>query len=121
MSVLGNWMALYLRAWESNDPTEIGALFTEDALYFTEPSAEPWRGRVAIVESWLERKDEPGDAYFAWQPLVETAEVGVVTGKTTYSDQSYDNLWVVRFDDDGCCSEFTEWWIRHGGPPSTSA
>ena len=109
--MLGDWMAGYRRAWESNDPDEIGALFTDAALYFTEPGAAPWRGRAAIVEGWLARKDEPGDAAFTWEPLVETAELSVITGTAVYANQSYSNLWVIRFDGDGRCREFTEWWM----------
>jgi uncharacterized protein (TIGR02246 family) len=109
--MLGDWIAGYLRAWESNDPAEIGALFTDDALYFTEPGAEPWRGRDGIVEGWLARRDEPGDATFEWQPLVEQDDLAVITGRATYATQSYSNLWVIRFDGDGRSREFTEWWM----------
>jgi ketosteroid isomerase-like protein len=113
MSALADWMAGYLRAWKSNDPDEIGALFSDDARYYTEPSAEPWHGRGAIVEGWLGRKDEPGDANFAWTPLVEAGTLAVITGRTTYrSGDDFDNLWVIRFDGDGRCSEFTEWWMQ---------
>ncbi|MFL5720812.1 MAG: nuclear transport factor 2 family protein [Chloroflexota bacterium] len=113
MSTLADWMGAYLRAWETNDPEEVGALFSDEALYLTEPSAEPWHGRPEIVEGWLGRKDEPGDATFEWAPLVDSDRLGVITGRTTYlSGDDYDNLWVIRFDDDGRCSEFTEWWMR---------
>jgi hypothetical protein len=114
--VLGEWVEAYRRAWESNAPPEIGALFTDDALYYTEPHAEPWRGRAGIVEGWLARRDEPGDATFEWQPLVETDELGVVTASTTYSTVSYRNLWVIRFGPDGRCSEFTEWFMALPAP-----
>jgi len=39
------WMLGYVRAWASNDPEEIGNLFTEDANYFTAPGRAPWSGR----------------------------------------------------------------------------
>ena len=29
------WVAQYVAAWESNDPEQIGALFTDDAVYLT--------------------------------------------------------------------------------------
>lgn len=113
--MLEQWVEAYVRAWDSNDPEEIGALFTDDALYFTEPFAEPWRGRAAIVAGWLERKDEPGQATFEWQPLVATPELSIVTGRATYRDPPllYSDLWVVRLDPDGRCREFTEWWMEH--------
>jgi ketosteroid isomerase-like protein len=114
MTALADWMAAYERAWSSNDPEEIGALFTNDALYFTTPFREPWRGRAEIVENWLDRKDEPGGWRFEWQPLVETSELAIITGTTTYLDppQIYSNLWVLRLGQDGRCREFTEWWME---------
>jgi ketosteroid isomerase-like protein len=113
--VLSEWVEGYRRAWDSNDPAEIGALFTDDALYFTEPYLEPWRGREAIVAGWLSRKDEPGDATFDWQPLLETGDVSILTGTTVYREPpiTYSNLWVIRHDADGRCREFTEWWMKH--------
>jgi ketosteroid isomerase-like protein len=115
VAVLADWMAGYERAWASNDPDAIRALFTPDALYFTAPFREPWRGPQEIVDGWLERKDEPGGWTFEWQALVETPEVAIVTGTTTYSgaEGTYSNLWVIRLNEDGRCSEFTEWWMLH--------
>jgi hypothetical protein len=113
--MLEEWVEGYQRAWNSNDPEQIGALFTDDARYYTEPFATPWRGRPAIVDAWLDRKDEPGQASFDWQPLVITPDVSVVVGTTTYRDppKVYSNLWVIRLDPEGRCREFTEWWMLH--------
>src|SRR5207237_2304393 len=72
------WVDGYVRAWNSNDPQDIGALFADDATYRTEPFSEPWRGRAEIVERWLERKDEPGNSEFAWKPLAATDDVAIV-------------------------------------------
>ncbi len=60
MPALADWIAAYERAWASNDPDDIRALFTEDALYFTAPFRAPWQGRQEIVDGWIDRKDEPG-------------------------------------------------------------
>jgi uncharacterized protein (TIGR02246 family) len=112
--VLKEWVEAYIRAWNSNDPAEIGALFTEDALYHTEPFAEPWRGREQIVKRWLERKDEPGQATFEWRELIATPETAIIVGTATYREppRFYSNLWVIRLDDEGRCQEFTEWWME---------
>ena len=117
--MLSAWIDGYVRAWNSNDPDEIGALFTDDALYFTEPYASPWRGRAEIVEGWLAARDEPGDATFEWRPLVEASDLAVVTGTTVYREppRTYSNLWVVRLEPDGRCREFTEWWMKHPAAP----
>jgi len=115
-------MEQYIVAWNSNDPEEIGALFTDDALYYTEPFAAPWRGRTEIIEQWLARKDEPGQATFEWEPLVVTPEVAVVTGTATYKEPPtvYSNLWVMRLDASGRCREFTECWMQHAAEQGSS-
>ena len=113
---LSTWMDGYRGAWNSNDPAEIGALFSDDATYRTEPYAEPARGRQSIVEKWLELRDEPGQTTFSWEPLVVTAEVQVIQARTEYLTDPphvYSNLWVLRLDDDGRCTEFTEWYMKH--------
>ena len=40
------WITKYQAAWTSNDPEQIAGLFAEDAEYFPEPFAAPWRGRA---------------------------------------------------------------------------
>jgi uncharacterized protein (TIGR02246 family) len=109
------WMDGYRQAWNSNDPDDIGRLFAEDALYYTAPFRNPWRGRAAIVDGWLARKDEPGQTQFVWHPVALTGDLAVVQGATTYAEPpaTYSNLWLVRLDDAGRCTEFTEWWMQH--------
>ena len=112
---LTRWIHGYVRAWNSNDPAEIGALFTKDAQYQTAPFRPPWRGRDAIVGWWLENRDEPGETAFTWQPVVVTEDVAIVAGTTTYPEETFSNLWVIRLTPDGQCREFTEWWMEHSG------
>jgi len=109
------WIEGYVRAWNSNDPADIGGLFTADAEYYTAPFRPAWRGRERIVEEWLARRDEPGETTFRWQPVAVTDEVAVVQGTTTYPERTFSNLWVIRLDTDGRCREFTEWWMEHTG------
>jgi hypothetical protein len=105
------WIDGYVRAWNTNDPADIGGLFSEGAAYFTAPYREPWRGRDEIVVGWLDRRDEPGDAAFEWQPLVVGEHLSVVQGVTRYATTTYSNLWLIRLGQDGRCREFTEWWM----------
>jgi ketosteroid isomerase-like protein len=110
---LEDWVRRYVDAWESNDPEEIGALFADDALYYTAPYRQPWSGRDGIVEEWLDRKDEPGEWRFSWEVLGVDGDLGFIKGVTTYADgDDYSNLWVIRLSDDGRASEFTEWWME---------
>lgn len=113
-SVVKNWVDSYIQAWNSNDPAEIGGLFSEDARYFTGPFDEPWKGRQVIVDKWLARKDEPGTTSFRYEVLAVQDNLGVVRGWTEYFQPpaQYSTLWVIRFDEAGRCTEFTEWWVR---------
>lgn len=108
------WVEGYVKAWETNDPVDIGALFTEDAAYYTAPHRKPWRGREVIVEGWLDRKDQQGRWGFAYRVQDVVGDKGYVRGTTTYQDQDeadYSNLWEVTLDGEGRCSEFVEWWM----------
>ena len=114
------WLQRYVNAWETNDPEDVGALFTDDARYYTAPYREPWPGRQAIVEGWLDRKDPPGTWEFNQEVLGTDGDVAFVRGWTEYADgESYSNLWVIRLDEEGRCSEFIEWWMQEeNGAPS---
>lgn len=106
------WVAGYVSAWESNDPTEIGALFSDDAVYLTSPDSPPRRGRDAIVAGWLEDRDEPGTWAFDWRIVHEDDGFLVVQGRTEYPDRDdYLNLWIIRLDGDGRATEYTEWYL----------
>lgn len=108
-----DWVRGYQKAWESNDPDDVGALFSEDASYFTEPYEAPKVGREAIVADWIERKDAPGDWTFEFEILVATDEIGILKGTTRYetSGKTYENLWEIYLTDEGTARRFVEWWM----------
>lgn len=106
------WVAQYVAAWKSNDPEQIGALFTDEAVYLTSPDSDARRGREAIVAGWLEDLDEPGTWTFDWNVIHEDDGFAVVQGRTEYpAERDYINLWIVRLADDGRATEFTEWYM----------
>ncbi len=121
LDAVTGWVGAYRRAWESNDPADVGGLFSEDAAYFTEPWAKPWVGRDRIVTEWLGRRDEPGSCTFDWHPLIVTPELSVVEARTVYKDpvKIYRNIWLIRLDTNGQARQFTEWWMEE--PASDSA
>jgi ketosteroid isomerase-like protein len=115
-AALVDWVERYRLAWGSNDPAAIAALFTEDAVYSTEPYHPPWRGHAEIVEGWLAHRDEPGDFAFRFEVIAECDGLGFLRGWTDYTvpePHTYSNLWVVELAADGRASEFTEWWMKH--------
>jgi hypothetical protein len=113
------WLDAYVEAWRTYDPTSIAALFTEDATYAYHPwdeGEELVRGRDAIVANWLEELDQPGSWEAQYRPLLVEGERAVATGTTNYAGgDTYWNLWVLRFGEDGRCVEYVEWYMV---PPS---
>jgi ketosteroid isomerase-like protein len=112
------WLERYVEAWKSYDRASIADLFSEDAEYRYHPYDDAIRGREAIVESWLEEPDELGTFEAEYAAIAVDADVAVASGTTTYRapdgsiDSVYDNLFVLRFDDEGRCHSFTEWFMK---------
>jgi len=106
------WVEAYVAAWNSNDPEAIRDLFAAVATYKLEPWSQPWRGREQILAGWLENADEPGDTEFEWWPLARDGDLRVLEAATRYRSlgKDYCNLWLVRLDAEGRCTEFAEWW-----------
>src|ERR687891_2539696 len=53
------WLGDYVEAWRTYEVDAIGEFFSEDVEYPYPPWDEPVRGRAAVVEDWLEERDEP--------------------------------------------------------------
>ena len=121
------WLDAYVAAWKSYDPEAIGALFTDDVKYRFHPYDDPVEGREAVVESWLGEgehegapgRDEEGTYNASYRPIAVDGDVAVASGSSTYTrgpggpiDEIYDNCFVMRFDADGRCREFTEWFME---------
>ncbi len=104
----------FIAAWSRLDVNELVGYFTEDATYFDKPNTEkPWNGHEEIVKAWSEAGDKPEDWKFEWTLLGQDGDTAFVQGVTTYlnGEPTYDNLWVIRFADDGRAREFTEWYM----------
>jgi hypothetical protein len=121
------WLDAYVAAWKSYDREQIGALFSDDVKYRFHPYDVPVEGREAVVESWLGEgehegapgRDEDGTYDATYRPIAVDGDVAVVIGSSTYTrgpagpiGEVYDNCFVIRFDGDGRCREFTEWFMK---------
>jgi ketosteroid isomerase-like protein len=121
------WLDRYVAAWTSYDRDEITALFSDDVVYRFLPYAEPAVGRAAVVAAWLGEgsadhdcsRDEPDTYDAAYSPVAVDGDVVVATGRSSYRDepggpvtQVFHNCFVIGFDDDGRCREFTEYYMK---------
>jgi ketosteroid isomerase-like protein len=121
------WLDAYVAAWLSYDRDDIGALFSDDVVCRFLPYDEPVTGRDAVVAAWLgegpagvaSSRDAPGTYEAAYSPVAVDGDVVVATGTSSYRDdpagqvtQVFDNCFVMRFDAQGRCREFTEYYMR---------
>ena len=127
------WLQAYVGAWKSYDPDQIGELFSADVRYRYHPHDDPVAGRAAVVRSWLgedasagaSSRDEPGTYDATYRAVAVDGDVAVATGSSTYLsgpggpggpggpvEKVYDNCFVMAFDAEGRCREFTEWYVE---------
>lgn len=113
------WLDRYVDAWRLNDATAIGDLFSADVRYAYDPFSEAVAGRAALVASWLSDPDADGSWTADYEVLAIDGDAYVAHGRTQYLtddrsavDREFANVFVCRFDDDGRCREFTEWYMR---------
>ena len=119
-ATVDRWLADYVAAWKSYDREAIAALYAEDATVRYHPYDEPIRGREAVVESWFgvgegaPGQDAEGTYDAEYRPVAVDGDVAVVVGVSRYTDPPtvYDNCFVMRFEADGRCAEFTEWFME---------
>jgi len=119
------WLDAYVHAWETYDPNDIGALFTEDAEYRWHPADDPEVGRDAIVHGWLNpnddptQRDAPGTFTADYKPFAVDGNRAVAVGVSTYHTATtppeikrvYYNSWLLEFADDGRCRSFIEYYM----------
>ena len=117
---LQDWLDRYVSAWRANERGPIEELFTEDAVYRYRPYGEDEHasiGREAIVEAWLDEQDAPDSWSAEYRPFAVDGDRAVATGWSRYlatesqPERTYHNVFLMRFDPDGRCSEFTELYM----------
>jgi hypothetical protein len=121
------WLAAYVEAWKTYGPDQIAALFADDVSYRYHPYDDPVVGRDAVVRSWLgesdaagaSSRDAPGTYDAEYAAVAVDDDVAVATGVSTYYDapggdvdRVFHNCFVMRFDANMRCTEFTEWFIE---------
>jgi hypothetical protein len=112
-----SWLNRYIDAWRTTDPVAIGELFSPDARYFYGPYRDPVVGREAIVADWAGEPDAPGSWEAEYRPWAIDGEVAVAIGESRDADgRTFSNIFVCRFDDDGRCTEFREWFMEKPKP-----
>jgi hypothetical protein len=75
-------------------------------------------GAAAIATSWLEDPDDPARWEAMYECYAADGDAAVATGSSTYLDgdgaveKVFDNVYLLRFDGEGRCSDFTESYMK---------
>ncbi len=122
-----DWLDRYVAAWRSYERDDVAGLFSADVEYRYHPYDEPVVGRDAVVASWLgeagadsaSTRDAPGTYDAEYTPVAVDGDTVVATGQSRYREvpdgpvvKTFENCFVVRFDDAGRCREFTEYYLE---------
>ena len=112
-----DWLKRYVEAWKTYDRDQIRDLFSEDVSYRYHPYDDPVVGRDALVDDWLEEPDTQGTYEAQYEPVAVDGETAVAVGHSTYrredgSIETFENCFVMRFDEEGRCKWFTEWYVK---------
>jgi ketosteroid isomerase-like protein len=127
---VNRWLGRYIEAWKSYDRDQVEALFAEDISYRYHPYDDPIEGREAVVASWMgegddedSSRDEPGTYEAFYRVVAADDDMAVAIGSSSYKESPdgpvvrvYDNCFVIRFDSEGRCREFTEWFMERPSP-----
>ena len=120
IEAVDRWMEAYKAAWISNVPSEVAALFTEDAVYAVSPFAESWTGRDEIVRRWVAGIRQ--DVEMTYEVLSVQGDQTIIHWHVFTRNVGdpvrveYDGVLVVHFAPDGRCSEHREWYFRRELP-----
>lgn len=115
-----DWIDQLEARWKDRDPQAIATLFTEKASYHQGPFGDPHIGQEAIAEHWAATLSRQQDPVIGFGPPLVAADRAAVEwwcvlhDPVTGTPRTAAGCVVLRFAEDGRCTQFHEYW--HGAP-----
>jgi hypothetical protein len=116
MDTFHTWLEMYGKASRENDPQASAALFAQDAKYYETPFDEPRMGHDAIYQYWSQAAQNLKDTETAFEILTVQDSFGIARWQSKFTviesgkRLALDCLFVIKFNEDGLCQTFREWW-----------
>lgn len=113
---LEQWLSEYGRAWENKDARSFVRLFADNVSYFWTPLEEAKQGRKAVEAAFQAAVLRQEDIRFTAEILGVFGRTGIAHWQCSFHrpssgrDVRLDGIFVMRFDEDGRCGVFREWW-----------
>ena len=116
---VNRWIRNYTKAWLKKDAKAIAALFTEDAVYSSNPFRPVTHGRKSILDYTLGALDV-GQVYEVrfGKPVVEGSQAAVeywTTMKEKVEDVTLAGSVMLHFAKNGLCKELHDYWVLQTG------
>jgi ketosteroid isomerase-like protein len=122
-SSVQDWLDRYSAAWLSYDEAAIRSLFAPDARYRYhpyDPESDTVVGVEAITKDWLDNRDNAGTYDSHYEPYAVEGDRAVAIGWSRYYEDAskaklireYRNVYLLLFDPDARCTEFTEFFME---------
>lgn len=112
---VSRWISSWASGWRDHDPSLIAPLYTDDALFVSEPFREPKRGGAGAAEyaAWAFADEEQVELWFS-EPLVADAGAAVrywaiIRGRDG-TDSTLAGISYLRFDESGLVVEQRDHW-----------
>ncbi len=115
-SEIQTWLERYGQAWQARDANAFAQLFSVDATYYWGPFRAPQRGRQEIASAVRSAFSGQQDVRFAYSLLTESTSPCIAHWTCEFvrpgseKSVSIDGIFLLRFDAQGLCEEFREWW-----------
>ena len=117
------WLDAYGRAWQEGDAKAVMTLFAAGATYHETPFDPPLMGLDAIHDHWKAGAGQTQtEVVFTYDVLSVAGDLGLAHWRATFvrlparSAVRLDGALAARFDANGRCTEFREWWHRQETP-----
>ena len=115
---VSRWVRAYESAWRTAGIEALTDLFAPDVVYRPSPWAQPVSGLAALSQFWEAEREGPDEEFNLRSEVVAVdGSVAVVRVSVDYEDLtsgSWRDLWVLRFDAHGRCTQFEEWPFAPG-------
>lgn len=114
LQTVQTWLEGYRQAWENRDPEAAAALFTADAPYREQPYQDPFPGAEGVRRYWTEVTAAQSEVRFRYGTPLIAGDRAVVEWWVTMvnggADVTLAGVFLLRFDESGRCSDFSEYW-----------
>jgi hypothetical protein len=110
------WLDIFTRSWQTNDPDVIGSLVPDEFEWHSSPFGEIFRDRKTLVDHWVSTVRAHDSVEAEYEIYCDEPGRGVARIRASYllhktSRDQVDGIIQVHLDRDGRATLYQEWWV----------